>query len=114
MIYHGVRQTAAGCIYRLGLALFDLEDPARCILRGDRWIFGPEALYEREGDVDNVVFSCGCTVAPDDDTIFLYYGAADSCIALATGSIRTLLAWLKQHGQHDRLSSPYFSSWRRG
>jgi len=114
MIYHGVRQTAAGCIYRLGLALFDLEDPERCILRGDRWIFGPEALYEREGDVDNVVFPCGYTIAPDGDTVYLYYGAADSCIALATGSVRNLLEWLKQHGQHDKLSARYFSSWRYG
>ncbi len=114
MIYHGVRQTAAGCIYRLGLALFDLEDPERCILRGDKWIFGPEALYEREGDVDNVVFPCGYTIAPDGDTVYLYYGAADSCIALATGSVRNLLEWLKQHGQHDKLSARYFSSWRYG
>jgi len=99
MIYHGVRITASGAIYRLGLALFDLEDPATCILRGDSWIFGPEQSYECEGDVDNVVFPCGCTVAPDGDTIHLYYGGADSVIALATGSIRELLDWLDRNGQ---------------
>jgi predicted GH43/DUF377 family glycosyl hydrolase len=99
MIYHGVRVTASGAIYRLGLALFDLDDPATCVLRGDPWIFGPEEPYEREGDVDNVVFPCGCTVAPDGDTINLYYGGADSVIALATGSIRELLDWLNRNGQ---------------
>jgi predicted GH43/DUF377 family glycosyl hydrolase len=99
MIYHGVRVTASGAIYRLGLALFDLDDPATCVLRGDSWIFGPEAPYEREGDVDNVVFPCGCTVAPDGDTVNLYYGGADSVIALATGSIRELLDWLNRNGQ---------------
>jgi predicted GH43/DUF377 family glycosyl hydrolase len=99
MIYHGVRVTASGAIYRLGLALFDLDDPATCVLRGDPWIFGPEEPYEREGDVDNVVFPCGCTVAPDGDTINLYYGGADSVIALATGSIRELLGWLDRNGQ---------------
>jgi predicted GH43/DUF377 family glycosyl hydrolase len=94
LIYHGVRTTCAGCIYRLGLALFDLEHPERCLLRGDRWIFGPETGYELLGDVGNVVFPCGFTIAPDGDTINLYYGAADTCMALATGSVRSLLDWL--------------------
>ena len=94
MIYHGVRQTAAGSIYRLGLALFDLERPEVCLQRGDSWMFGPEAPYERAGDVHDVVFPCGQTIGADGDTIHLYYGAADSCVALATGSIRCLLSWL--------------------
>jgi predicted GH43/DUF377 family glycosyl hydrolase len=98
MIYHGVRLNASGAIYRLGLALFDLEDPSICIQRGDSWIFGPEEPYEREGDVDNVVFPCGLTIAPDGDTIKLYYGGADSVIALATGSVRELLIWLDKNG----------------
>jgi predicted GH43/DUF377 family glycosyl hydrolase len=98
MIYHGVRMTPSGCLYRLGLALFDLETPERCLLRGDSWVFGPEEPYERAGDVGNVVFPCGLTVAPDGDTIHLYYGAADSCVALATGSIRALLDWLREYG----------------
>jgi predicted GH43/DUF377 family glycosyl hydrolase len=98
MIYHGVRQTAAGSIYRLGLALFDLKQPEICLKRGDEWIFGPQEPYEVRGDVDNVVFPCGYTIAPDGDTIHLYYGAADSCIGLATGSLRALLAWLEEHG----------------
>ena len=95
MIYHGVRQTASGSIYRLGLALFDLERPDVCLQRGESWMFGPEAPYERSGDVNDVVFPCGQTIGADEDTIHLYYGAADSCIALATGSIRALLAWLE-------------------
>ncbi|MGQ9574787.1 MAG: glycosidase [Thermoguttaceae bacterium] len=101
MIYHGVRQTASGSIYRLGLALFDLETPERCLRRGQTWIFGPEAPYEREGDVNNVVFPCGYTIGPDGDTIHLYYGGADTCIALATGSIRKLLEWLEANGKPD-------------
>jgi predicted GH43/DUF377 family glycosyl hydrolase len=94
VIYHGVRQNAASSIYRLGLALFDLSTPERCLRRSDEWIFGPEEPYERHGDVDNVIFPCGYTIASDGDTIHLYYGAADSSIALATGSIRALLEWL--------------------
>jgi predicted GH43/DUF377 family glycosyl hydrolase len=97
MIYHGVRITAGGCMYRLGLALFDLEDPSLCLRRGETWIFGPETPYEREGDVDNVVFPCGYTIDPDGDTINLYYGAADTSIALATGSISALLDWVREY-----------------
>jgi predicted GH43/DUF377 family glycosyl hydrolase len=96
VIYHGVRQTAAGAIYRLGLALFDLMQPEVCLKRGDEWIFGPEETYERRGDVDNVVFPCGTTIAPDGDTVRLYYGAADTSIAMATGSIQAMLLMLEQ------------------
>ena len=59
---------------------------------------GPEAPYEREGDVGNVTFPCGYTLGADGDTINLYYGAADTSVALALGSVRELLAWLDEHG----------------
>ncbi|SDE97465.1 glycosidase [Terriglobus roseus] len=95
VIYHGVRTTASGSIYRLGLALFDLDRPEVCLQRGDAWVFGPEAPYERNGDVKDVVFPCGQVVEDDGDTIRLYYGAADSYMAVATGSIRKLLSWLE-------------------
>ncbi len=98
MLYHGVRQTAAGCLYRLGVALFALDHPDRCLSRGDSWMFGPEAPYERHGDVGNVAFPCGYTLGADLDTINLYYGAADTSVALATGSVRALLRWLDEHG----------------
>ena len=62
MLYHGVRRTGAGCLYRLGVALFDLDTAEHCLLRGDSWIFGPEAPYEREGDVGYVTFPCGYTL----------------------------------------------------
>jgi predicted GH43/DUF377 family glycosyl hydrolase len=97
MLYHGVRQTAAGSLYRLGVALLDLAQPDRCIARGDSWIFGPEAPYERAGDVGNVAFPCGYTIDDDGDTFHLYYGAADTCIARASGSIREVLHWLDEH-----------------
>ena len=98
MIYHAVRQTAAGCLYRLGLALLDFEHPDHVLLRGDMWVFGPEAPYERSGDVGNVAFPCGTTVGADGDTLYLYYGAADTSVALATESIRQMLRWLDEHG----------------
>lgn len=104
MLYHGVRSTAAGCLYRLGVALFALDQPERCLARGDSWIFGPEAPYERAGDVGNVAFPCGYTLGADGDALNLYYGAADTCMALATGSVREILRWLEKHadgGDHS-------------
>jgi len=101
VLYHGVRHTASGSIYRLGLALFDIDRPDICVQRGDSWMFAPETDYERNGDVRDVVFPCGQTIGPDGDTIHLYYGAADSCVAMATGSIRALLSWLDTHSSAD-------------
>ncbi len=99
IIYHGVRPTASGSLYRLGLALFDSQTPERCVLRGDTWVFGQEEVYERQGDVANIVFPCGYTLAPDGDTLNLYYGAADTCVAMATSSVHALIDWLQCHGQ---------------
>ena len=65
-------------------------------------MFAPEEDYERRGDVQDVVFPCGYTIARDGDTINLYYGAADSSIALARGSVRCLLAWLDANGHSDQ------------
>lgn len=101
MIYHGARQTAAGSLYRLGVALLDRSDPSACIARGSEWILGPRENYERQGDVSDVVFVCGHTIADDGDTIHLYYGGADTCIALARGRVSEVLAWLARHGSEE-------------
>jgi predicted GH43/DUF377 family glycosyl hydrolase len=98
MLYHGVRNTCAGSLYRLGVALLQLDKPDVCLRRGDEWIFAPETPYEKTGDVDNVAFPCGFTIGDDGDTINMYYGGADTCLALATGSIKALLDWLEIHG----------------
>lgn len=92
MLYHGVRITASGSIYRLGLALLDLNNPARVLRRSDEWVFGPRAHYEREGDVDDVVFPCGWTAR--DGMVCMYYGAADSCLGLATAKLDDLLDYI--------------------
>ncbi len=100
ILYHGVRTTAGGCIYRLGLALLDPEDPTRLLARSDEWVFGPEQAYETTGDVDKVVFPCGWVA--EKDFLRLYYGGADKCIALATARIPEILEWLDRHEQRNR------------
>lgn len=95
ILYHGVRSTASGAIYRLGLALLDLEDPSKLLARSDEWVFTPEEPYELIGDVDKVVFPGGWLL--DGDNVRLYYGGADKCIALATAKVSELLEWLEIH-----------------
>ena len=99
VIYHGVKATASGRLYRNGLALFDLERPDKLIRRSNAWVFGPSESYERIGDVDDVVFPCGYTVDDDGDTLNLYYGAADTSMGLAQASIKELLEWLRENAQ---------------
>lgn len=98
MLYHGVRRHASGSIYRTGLALFDLNDPCKCILRGDPWAIEPSETYEREGDVPYVVFACGTTVQDDGDTLRLYCGAADQVVTLMETRISDCLSWLDAYG----------------
>ncbi|MDQ8196171.1 glycoside hydrolase family 130 protein [Coraliomargarita sp. SDUM461004] len=89
-IYHGVTNTGAGLIYRLGVCLLDLEDPSIVIARGEDAVLWPEHLYELTGRVPNVVFTCNAIVEPDN-SVKIYYGAADTCIGLAESSLDELL-----------------------
>lgn len=104
--YHGVRTTASGSIYRLGLAVLDRDNPTRLVARGNEWVFGPTTDYERTGDVPDVVFPCGWILEDDGDTIRMYYGAADSVVCLATASLAELLDHVLKHPADD-VSAPY-------
>lgn len=97
LLYHGVRMTASGCLYRLGLALLEADDPTKVLSRSGEWVFAPQEDYEIVGDVDKVVFPCGWVA--DGDEIRFYYGGADKCLALATASISEMLDWLERHNQ---------------
>lgn len=92
VLYHGVKGTADGPIYRAGLALLDLDDPGIVVHRIDEWVFGPLAEYEVTGDVGRVVFPCGWILDEETDRLLLYYGAADSVIGLATARFSEVLA----------------------
>jgi predicted GH43/DUF377 family glycosyl hydrolase len=91
VIYHGVKETVGGTIYRVGLALVDLNEPTRVLGRASEWVFGPQAPYERQGDVSNTVFPCGLVRVPESGEVRLYYGAADTSICVATARIDDLL-----------------------
>ena len=78
-INHGYSQDH---IYHLGVVLLDLDNPTRVIHRPADPIFWPQELWELRGDVPMVVFSCANPVV--DGTVYVYYGAADHVIGLAT------------------------------
>lgn len=89
-IYHGVKMTSAGPIYRAGLILLDLEYPSKVLKRGYSPILSPREDYERIGDVGNVCFACGAVI-DDDGNMKIYYGAADTSICIATCTLDQLL-----------------------
>jgi len=94
LIYHGVKEIARALVYRLGLALLDLEDPVKLIRRASEWVFAPELEFERHGLASNVVYTCG--VLEQGDEIWMYYGAADTCIGLAIAKKADLLGFVHE------------------
>lgn len=91
VFYHGVRNTTAGAIYRMGLALLDLEEPWKVLKRSPEWLLGPKEDYERVGDVGDVVFPTGVTISKETDMLNMYYGAADCTIAVATAKLSDVI-----------------------
>jgi predicted GH43/DUF377 family glycosyl hydrolase len=95
LIYHGVKETAGAYVYRLGLACLDLNDPRKMLARASDWVFAPEASYEMSGISPGIVFTCGSICHADE--VWMYYGAADTVIGLATANISDLLEFVWQH-----------------
>jgi predicted GH43/DUF377 family glycosyl hydrolase len=89
LLYHGVSENG---IYRVGAALLDINDPTIVIARLLQPIFEPIKDYELVGQINNVVFPCGAIVR--DDTIYIYYGGADSVVGVATCSLSKILSLL--------------------
>ena len=99
VVYHGVRQTVAGALYRAGLALLDLDDPSKVLKRCSEWVLGPTESYELMGDVPGVVFPCGVIHNAETDELRLYYGAADTVIGMATASLTDVLTYVRERGE---------------
>jgi len=89
-IYHGVFPTMDGAVYRLGVALHDIANPAVVLGVADDWIVSPADPWELTGYVHNVVFSCGA-IAEDDGTLKIYWGGADTVMCVGTANIEDLV-----------------------
>jgi len=99
-IFHGVEKMGERNVYRLGVALFDLEEPWQLKRASKNYILGPETDYESMGGVPNVVFTCGAIEDKDDqgeDIVKIYYGAADRSICLATAKLNDLIDVAKRY-----------------
>jgi predicted GH43/DUF377 family glycosyl hydrolase len=90
MLYHGV---SGDRVYHVGAVLLDLKNPLKILARLVYPVFEPEAPYEKEGQVPNVVFPCGNVILRD--TLYVYYGGGDSVVGVATVNLGELLTILK-------------------
>lgn len=89
-IYHGVFKTMSGVVYRLGVALHDLNDPSIILGVADDWILQPEDSWEITGYVPNVVFTCGAIPEPDG-SVKIYWGGADSVMCVGSAKVDELV-----------------------
>jgi len=94
IIYHGVRVTGGRSIYRVGLALLDLDNPRRILRRSDVWVFGPAEDYELVGDAPHVTFPTGAILDKESNELRVYYGAADTTVALTTAQMDKLVDYV--------------------
>jgi beta-1,4-mannooligosaccharide/beta-1,4-mannosyl-N-acetylglucosamine phosphorylase len=97
MIYHGVCNTCNGYVYSFGAALLDLENPSVVKYRTKPYLLHPEKDYETVGFVQNVAFPCAALVDADDGRIALYYGAADTYVAVAFGYVDEIIDFTKNN-----------------
>ncbi len=93
VIYHGVYDAIKGYVYSACASLLDLQNPKKELARLPYPLFKPEKEWELKGEVNNVCFPTGTTLF--DDTLYIYYGAADERIACASVSISGLLNELR-------------------
>jgi predicted GH43/DUF377 family glycosyl hydrolase len=89
VLYHGVNEEH---VYSAGAILLDLKEPTKILGRTRTPILSPEEQFELKGDVNNVVFPTGACIL--DSKLFVYYGAADKVICLATIELKEILDYL--------------------
>ena len=101
LIYHGVLTSCNGFCYSAGAAILDRDEPWRVLHRTQRYILAPTETYECVGDVPNVVFPCAALHDKTTDELRVYYGAADTCVCVATCTMAELIAFTKENRFDD-------------
>ncbi len=95
LFYHGVINTCRGYRYSMGAAILDREHPEKVLFRTRPYLLAPAAPYELQGDVPGVVFPCAALT--EGDKVAVYYGAADTVVALAFGRISEIIRFTKEN-----------------
>ena len=97
LFYHGVSGTCNGFVYSIGGAILDIDNPSVVKYRCESFLLTPETWYEERGFVPNVCFPCATICDPEDGRIAIYYGAADSYVALAFTRAEEIVTYIKEH-----------------
>ena len=97
LFYHGVLTSCNGFTYSMGAAILDRDEPWKVIHRADSFLLAPHELYETVGDVPNVVFPCAALTDAETGRIAIYYGAADTTVALAFTTVDEVVDYIYKH-----------------
>ncbi|MDU8886017.1 glycoside hydrolase family 130 protein [Yeosuana sp. MJ-SS3] len=97
MFYHGVITTCNGFRYAMGSVILDKENPHIVRYRTQPYLLTPSTTYEQIGDVANVIFPCASLYDEEKDRVSIYYGAADTVVALAFGRISEIIKYTKEN-----------------
>ncbi|WP_041623079.1 glycoside hydrolase family 130 protein [Spirochaeta thermophila] len=95
LLYHGVLTSCNGFVYSMGAALLDLDEPWKVRYRSAHYLLSPRAYYECVGDVPNVVFPCAVLCDGETGRLAVYYGGADTVVALAFAYVDELIEFIK-------------------
>ena len=105
LLYHGVAGTCNGFIYSIGAAILDLDNPSKVLYRTRDYLLTPEMQYEITGFVPNVVFPCAALCDANTGKVAIYYGAADTYVAVAYTHIDELFSYIKNNSELVGLDS---------
>ncbi len=97
LFYHGVLTSCNGFVYSMGAAVLDLDEPWKVIYRTRPYLLSPQTIYECVGDVQNVLFPCAALTDPETGRIAIYYGGADTVVAMAFTQVDKLFEFIKSN-----------------
>jgi beta-1,4-mannooligosaccharide/beta-1,4-mannosyl-N-acetylglucosamine phosphorylase len=99
LFYHGVTTTCSGYVYSMGAAILDKDNPSIVKYRSADYLLTPEMPYETTGFVPNVVFPCATLHDAETGRIAIYYGAADTYVALAFAQADEVMEYIKNNNE---------------
>ena len=99
LFYHGVSSTCSGFVYSFSAALLDLENPSKVLYRSGAYMLTPEEPYETTGFVPNVAFPVATLADAATGRIAIYYGAADTVVALAFCQLDEVIGYIKDNNE---------------
>ena len=88
-----------GFVYSIGGAILDLDNPSIVKYRCENFLLTPQEWYEERGFVPSVCFPCATLQDNDTGRIAIYYGAADTYVALAFTTLPEIVAYIKEHSK---------------